>query len=87
MTTVAADRKEQIEKRVQEALDRYQPRKYRVQVDPDGILEDEEWYQVVVKSPDDVRDRDFYDALANAESDLNDKSDGHQFLLVPAIAD
>jgi hypothetical protein len=87
MTLVDAQTREQIARQVQEALDRYQPRKYRVEVDPDAILEDGEWYHVVVKSPGDVRDRDFYDALAKAEVDLNDQLDGHEFLLVPAIAD
>jgi hypothetical protein len=77
----------QIAEQVQAALDRHQPRKYRVVVDSDAILEDEGWYHVVVKSIGDVRDRDFYDAIARAESDLNEANNGHQYLLVPAIAD
>jgi len=87
MTVVNQDLRMQIANRVQAALDRYQPRNYRVQVDPAGIVEDGEWYQVVVTSTNDRRDRDFYDALASAESDLNDQDPHHQYLLVPVIAD
>lgn len=77
--------RERIVTEVQAALDRYQPRKYRVSVNPDAILQDEDWYHVVVVSPNDVRDRDFYDALAQAEADLQDDQ-GQKYLLVPAIA-
>ena len=87
MTVVESEHREDIAVRVQKALDRHQPRGYRVEVDRDAILQDDEWYHVVVKSPGDVRDRDFYDALASAEADLNDRNDGHQYLLVPAIVD
>jgi len=87
MTIVDPPIREQVAQRVQEALNRHQPRKYQVAVDTDAILEDDEWYHVVVKSPGDVRDRDFYDALASAEADLNDLNDGHQYLLVPAVAE
>ena len=87
MTLVNPTARAEVLRRVQAALDRYQPRKYRIEVDPDGILEDNAWYHIVVKSPDDVRDRDFYDALGSAETDLNEQNDGHQYLLVPAIAE
>ena len=78
--------RQQIADRVQAALDRYQPRKYRVAVNPQAIAKDEDWYQIVVESENDARDRDFYDALANAEADLQDE-DGQNYLLVPAFAD
>ena len=87
MTNVQPPRRGEIATRVQDFLDRHQPRGYRVEVDRDAVLQDDGWYHVVVKSPGDVRDREFYDALANAESDLNEQNDGHQYLLVPAIAD
>jgi phage baseplate assembly protein W len=77
----------EIASRVQDVLNRYQPRGYRIKVDTKAILEDDDWYHVVVKSPNDRRSRDFYDALAEAETELNEKEDGHQYLLVPAIAD
>jgi hypothetical protein len=87
MTQVNPKLRGDIAQTVQKALDRHQPRSYRVAVDLDAILEDDGWYHVVVKSDDDRRDRDFYDALASAEEDLNDKLDGHQILLVPVIAE
>jgi hypothetical protein len=70
----------------QAALDLHQPRRYRITVNRDAILEDDGWYHIVVLTPADVRDRDFYDALAEAEADLQDQQ-GHQYLLVPAIGD
>lgn len=79
--------RQEVARRVQDVLDRYQPRAYRVTVDQDAILEDGDWFHVVVTTTNDVRDRDFYDALASAESDLNEAKDGHEYLLVPAIAD
>jgi hypothetical protein len=86
MTQVQPPLRDEISNRVQAALDRHQPRRYRVAVDHDAILEDDGWYHVVVVSENDERDRDFYDALAEAEAELQDQN-GHQFLLVPAIAD
>lgn len=68
------------------ALDHHQPRKYRISVDKDAILEDAGWYHVVVTTPNDVRDRDFYDALAEAEAELQDEK-GHQYLLVPVVGE
>lgn len=88
MTQVQQPERHEILARVQTALDRHQPRRYRVSVDQDAIMEDEGWFHVVVVSDNDQRDRDFYDALAEAEAELNDKEDAAiQYLLVPAIAD
>jgi hypothetical protein len=70
----------------QNALDRHQPRAYRISVDQDAILEDGNWFHVVVTTPGDRRDRDFYDALAAAEAELQDEQ-GYNYLLVPAVAD
>jgi hypothetical protein len=78
--------RKQIAQRVQAALDRHQPSKYRVMVNPDAIAKDDDWYEIVVESENDARDRDFYDALANAEADLQDH-DGQNYLLVPAFGD
>jgi len=75
-----------IAKLAQAALDLHQPRAYRISVDRDAIVQDGDWYHVVVTTPNDVRDRDFYDALAEAEAELQDKA-GYQYLLVPAIGD
>jgi hypothetical protein len=57
-----------------------------VTVNRDAIYLNDEWYHVLVETPDDVRDRDFYDALAEAEAELQDEQ-GHPYLLVPAIVD
>ncbi len=87
MTLVQPELRSEVARRAQDALNKHQPRGYRVEVDADAILEDDDWYHVVVRSAGDVRDRDFYEALSNAEADLNDANDGHQYLLVPAIVD
>ena len=78
--------RDEVANRAQTALDAHQPRRYRITVNRAAILEDDDWYHIVVQTPDDVRDRDFYDALAEAEADLQDEQ-GHQYLLVPAIGD
>lgn len=70
----------------QQALDRHQPRSYRVSVNRDAILEEDGWYTIVVNSEDDRLDRDFYDALAEAEAELQDEQ-GNQYLLVPVVGD
>ena len=49
-------------------------------------MEEDDWYHVLVTTPDDVRDRDFYDVLADAEAELQDDQ-GYHYLLVPVIAD
>lgn len=50
-------------------------------------MEEDGWYHVVVVTPNDERDRDFYDAVADAEAELNQADQVHQFLLVPALGD
>ena len=73
-------------KLVQGALDRRQPRNYRVHLQPDGVLQDDGWYQVVVVADSDVRTYDFYDVLAETEAELQDQ---HHLnvLLVPAVGE
>ena len=58
--------------------------KYRVQVE--DVLEEDNWYHIIVTTENDDRDRDFYDALADAEAELQDDQ-GHQYLLVPGLGD
>ncbi len=87
MTVVSdANQRQEIAARASVALDRHQPRTYRIAVDSDAIMEDDGWVYIVVTTPDDVRDRDFYDALAAAEAELQDDA-GYQYLLVPALGD
>ena len=77
-------RKLEIIELAQAALDRHQPRRYRVSVDPDGIYDDDGWTYIVVVSENDQRDRDFYDSLEEAEEEILTE-DGPQYLLVPTI--
>ncbi|HYO09389.1 MAG TPA: hypothetical protein VER17_10490 [Tepidisphaeraceae bacterium] len=70
----------------QRALDKRQPSQYRVDVDSDNVLHEDDWYQVLVKTPGDVRTYEFYDVLANAEAELQDEQ-GLQILLVPVVGD
>ncbi len=85
---VLADKakRQEVAKLAQEALDRHKPRKYPISVSQDAILEDDGWLVIVVTTPNDVRDRDFYDALAEAEAELQDE-EGHKYLLVPTVAE
>jgi hypothetical protein len=83
---VEHDERKRIAKLAQDALDHHQPRNYRISVDPETIVEEDEWYHILVTTPHDQRDRDFYDALAEAEAELQD-TNGHKYLLVPVIAE
>jgi hypothetical protein len=71
---------------VQAALDRRQPSGYRIEVQPDGVLQEDDWYHVVVRSNQDVRTYDFYDVLAETEAELQDEQKIN-VLLVPAVGD
>jgi len=71
---------------VQRALDKRQPRSYRVQVEPGGVLREDDWYHVVVRSDQDVRNYDFYNVLAEAEAENQDEAKLN-VLLVPAVGD
>jgi hypothetical protein len=87
MQTVAdVQKRQRIAEQAQHALDRHQPRKYRISVNPNAILEEDGWYTIVVTTENDQRDRDFYDALAEAEAELQDEQ-GNQYLLVPVVGD
>jgi hypothetical protein len=70
----------------QTALDHHQPDKYRITVDRNAILKNDDMYHIVVVTENDVRDRDFYHALADAEAELEEKQK-RNILLVPAIGD
>ena len=72
--------------RVRDALAKYQPRSYQISVDEVGISQDDDWYHVLVTTPNHQRDRDFYDALAMAEADLEKSANGSShYLLVPVL--
>ena len=87
MTVVAdADEVARITQLVQRALDKRQPRGYRVEVEPGAVLREDDWYHVVVRSDQDVRNYDFYNVLAEAEAELQDDAKLN-VLLVPAVRD
>ena len=87
MTLVTdSQRRRAIATQAQGALDHHQPRRYPIRVNSDAIFEDDGWLTIVVETPGDVRDRDFYDALAEAEAELQDEQ-GNQYLLVPGLGD
>jgi len=71
---------------VQAALDRRQPNGYRLRADAESILGEDGWYHVLVTTQGDVRTYAFYDALAEAEGELQDER-GLNILLVPVHAD
>ncbi len=80
-----AERKD-VADRVRDVLARYQPRTYKISVTDAAILKEDDWYHVLVTTPNHERDRDFYDALARTEADLERSTQGNvHFLLVPVL--
>jgi len=70
----------------QKALDKRQPRDYRIDVDATNVLYEDDWYQVLVRTPGDVRTYEFYDVVAEAEGELQDEQ-GLHILLVPVVGE
>jgi len=63
----------------------YQPADYELRVDPSGIVQDADWYYVVVTpSKDGVRSNDYVSRLVEAELDIQEKGK-RNILLVPAL--
>ena len=90
MTTVKNQQEiRRIVKLVQQYLEPHQPTdgSYRLNVQSDGIQQDDDWYYVVVQpSREDVRSYDYNARLVEAEKDLQEQE--HQnVLLVPALPD
>ena len=66
-------------------LEPYQPQTYRLQVIPEGVQRENDWYYVLVEpSREDVRSYEFNSLLAEAELDLQ-KAENRKVLLVPAL--
>lgn len=86
MTPLPSEKKTEIARRVEKALEPYQPRAYRIAVDPDSISVEDDWYEVLVTTPNHERDRDFYDALTKAEDDLEKSDREMNYLLVPVLS-
>jgi len=78
--------KDRITRLVQDALDRRQPSGYRLEVQPEGVLQEGDWYHVIVQSTQDVRNYDFYNVLAETEAELQE-AQGLNVLLVPAVGE
>jgi len=88
MTLIPDDTlRSQVATYVQSELDKHQPRNYKISVQKNAVLAEDDWIQILVVSPDDQRDRDFYDALAATEQALSARDDGLNYLLVPVIVD
>ena len=85
LLTDVAER-QRIARLAQQELDKRQPRDYRIEVDVNSVLHEDDWYQVLVKTSGDVRTYEFYDVLAQAEGELQDEQ-GLHILLVPVVGD
>jgi hypothetical protein len=87
MTTALSDiERKNVADRVRDALAKYQPRAYQISVNDAAILKEDDWYHVLVTTPHHERDRDFYDALARTERDLEELEEGKtHYLLVPVL--
>ena len=84
MTPVADSERERIVKLVQECLKKHQPNDYRLEVVPDGVQQDGDWYYVVVQPSREDVSYEYYGLLTDAETDLQER-ESMKILLVPAI--
>jgi predicted secreted protein len=84
--TTATDKLQarQLAEVAQAALDERQPSGYRIHAVSDGIRQEDDWFYIPVRSDEDRRSREFYFALSEAESVIEDQH-GLHVLLVPAI--
>ena len=78
--------RQEIMEKVQSVLDKYQPRKYAMHV-TEVLIDDTNWFHIVVESNEHKRDNEFYDALTYTEDELASADPDHEYLLVPLIAD
>ena len=85
MTPVDSAESEQIVRLVQSCLDSRQPDNYRLQVVPEGVRKEDDWYYVVVQpSREDARSYEYYGLLTDAETELRDEKKKN-VLLVPVL--
>ena len=85
MTPVDSAESERIVGLVQDCLNSHQPKTYRLEVVPDGVKKEDDWYYVVVQpNREDVRSYEYYGLLTEAEMELQDR-EGMRVLLVPAL--
>jgi hypothetical protein len=87
MHPVDAQKRDEIVELARRYLAKYQPTDYRLEIEKESVMQDEDWYYVVVvPSRDDVRSYDYSARLAEAELDLQEK-EPINVLLVPALPD
>ncbi len=85
MTPVGSAEKEEIVELVRHYLEPYQPKNYRLEVVPDGVRQDDDWYDVVVQAvPDVARSYEYYGLLTEAEMKVQEEK-GKKVLLVPVL--
>ncbi len=85
MTRVQTQEREKIAAVVSRYLEPYQPPDFRLNVRPDEIMQDDDWYYVLVEpSREDARSYEYYGRLAEAELDLQER-EKMKVLLVPVI--
>lgn len=66
-------------------LEPHQPADYRLEVVPEAVRQEEDWFYVVVEpTRDDIRSYDLSSRLADAEIDLQEK-ESIKILLVPVL--
>ncbi len=85
MIPVKDPQRQRIVELVQKYLEPHQPKDFRLEIRPDAIEQEEDWYYVVVEpSREDARSYEYYGRLAEAELDLQDK-EHLNILLVPVL--
>jgi hypothetical protein len=85
-TTLDPNESAVVANHVRAALAKYQPRTYKIDVNDNVVIKDDDWYHILVTTPHHERDRDFYDALAKAEADLESSAGGTvHYVLVPVL--
>ena len=85
MSPVEADERKRIVDLVEKYLEPHQPADYRLEIRPEAIEQQDDWYYVVVEpSRENARSYEYYGRLAEAEMDLQEK-EHLNVLLVPVL--
>ncbi|MGQ9651563.1 MAG: hypothetical protein ACUVXJ_15760 [Phycisphaerae bacterium] len=85
MTSVPQSQQEKVVELVRRYLDRHQLKDYRLEVVPDGVQQEDDWYCVVIRpEPEDASSYEYHGYLTEAEQELQEK-ENVKMLLVPAL--
>jgi hypothetical protein len=85
-TVLDAAERMSVADRVRDALAKHQPPSYQINIKDGAIIKEDDWYHILVTTPNHERDRNFYDALAKTEADLEQSAGGKvHYLLVPVL--